>query len=123
MPKFPLVRLDWGFLLLLPIPLLWALLAQQGALERPENQLLDLRFRVRGEIPAPVKLIYVDVDTRALQALGERPWNREQSQDAACNGYPRKRASHVFRAPKQHPRRGTQKHQHQHSPRPGARHP
>ena len=69
MPKFPLVRLDWGFLLLLPIPLLWALLAQQGALERPENQLLDLRFRVRGEIPAPVKLIYVDVDTRALQAL------------------------------------------------------
>ena len=83
MPKFPLVRLDWGFLLLLPIPLLWALFAQQGALDRPENQFLALRFHARGEIPAPVKLIYVDVDTRALQALGERPWNREQFGAAA----------------------------------------
>ena len=83
MPKLPRVRLDWGLLLLMPIPLLWAVLAHRGALERPENQLLDLRFRVRGEIAAPVKLIYVDVDTRALQALGERPWNREQFGAAA----------------------------------------
>ena len=74
MPKTSRVRLDWGILLLLPIPLLWALLAHHGALERLENQLLDLRFRLRGEIAAPVKLIYVNVDTRALQALGERPW-------------------------------------------------
>ncbi|MEO6246825.1 MAG: adenylate/guanylate cyclase domain-containing protein [Opitutaceae bacterium] len=72
------VRPDWGFLFLLPIPLLWGLIAHRGLLERLENQLVDLRFRLRGEIAAPVKLIYVDVDNRALGALGERPWNREQ---------------------------------------------
>lgn len=83
MPKFSRAKLDWGFLLLLPIPLLWALLAHRGQLDRLENLLLDLRFRLRGEIAAPVKLIYVDVDTRALQALGERPWNREQFGAAA----------------------------------------
>jgi adenylate cyclase len=70
-------RFDWRFLFLLPIPVLWALLGQWGLLDRLENQLLDLRFRLRGEIDAPVKLIYVDVDTRALQELGERPWSRE----------------------------------------------
>ncbi len=53
-------------------------------LDRLENQLLDLRFRLRGEIEAPVKLIYVDVDTRALQELGERPWSREMFGQAAA---------------------------------------
>ena len=77
-PKAPRTRFDWRYLFLLPIPLLWALLGHYGLLERLENQFLDLRFRLRGEIEAPVKLIYVDVDTRALQALGERPWNREK---------------------------------------------
>jgi adenylate cyclase len=69
---------DWRFLFLLPIPLVWALLAHYGFLKGLENQMLDLRFRARGEIEAPVKLIYVDVDTRAVQALGERPWSREK---------------------------------------------
>jgi adenylate cyclase len=77
-PKPSRARFDWRYLFLLPIPLLWALLAHYGYLDRLENQTIDLRFRVRGEIEAPVKLIYVDVDTRANYALGERPWNREQ---------------------------------------------
>src|SRR5689334_4155499 len=76
-PKLSRARFDWRYLFLLPIPLLWALLAHYGYLERLENQTLDLRFRLRGEIEAPVKLIYVDVDTRAVYAIGERPWNRE----------------------------------------------
>jgi adenylate cyclase len=70
-------------LFLLPIPLLWALLGHYGFLDRLENELLDLRFLARGEIEAPVKLIYVDVDTRAVRKLGERPWNREQFAIAA----------------------------------------
>jgi adenylate cyclase len=77
-PKVSRSRFDWRYLLLLPIPLLWALLAHYGFLDRLENQFVDLRFRVRGEIEAPVKLIYVNVDTRAVQELGERPWSREK---------------------------------------------
>jgi adenylate cyclase len=70
-------RFDWRLLFLLPIPLLWALLGHYGFLDRLENHFLDLRFRVRGEMEAPVKLIYVDVDARAVHQFGERPWSRE----------------------------------------------
>lgn len=71
-------RFDWRFLLLFPIPLVWALLAHVGELQQLENWFLDWRFRMRGPVAAPVKLVYVDVDTRALQELGERPWSREK---------------------------------------------
>jgi adenylate cyclase len=77
-PKLSRAKFDWRLLFLLPLPALWALLGHLGGLDRLENQFLDLRFRLRGEIEAPVKLVYVDVDTRAMQALGERPWNREK---------------------------------------------
>jgi len=70
-------HLAWRFLWLLPIPLLWCYLSFAGQLDFLENKLTDLRYRFRGEIAAPVKVMYVDVDTRALQLLGERPWNRE----------------------------------------------
>lgn len=70
-------------LFLLPIPLIWAWLDYSGQLVRLENALLDLRFRFRGEISAPVKLIYVDIDTRALQVIGERPWHRGLYAEAA----------------------------------------
>jgi adenylate cyclase len=73
----PQIQLVWRVLWLLPIPLLWCFLSYSGQLVFLENKLTDLRYRFRGEISAPVKVIYVDVDTRALQLLGERPWNRE----------------------------------------------
>ncbi|MBI3885445.1 MAG: adenylate/guanylate cyclase domain-containing protein [Opitutae bacterium] len=76
-------KFDWRFLILLPLPLLWALGDHLGYLKAIENKLLDLRFRYRGEIAAPVKLIYVDVDTRAIQLMGEKPWNRARFGDAA----------------------------------------
>jgi adenylate cyclase len=66
----------WRWLALLPVPLVWCLLSQQGHLHFLENRLLDLRFRHRGELPAPVKLVYVDVDTAAIELIGERPFNR-----------------------------------------------
>ena len=64
------------WLFLTPIPLLWILAAHYGHLQFLENRLLDLRFRYRGEIEAPVNLIYVDVDARAVELIGERPWSR-----------------------------------------------
>ena len=68
MPKLTRARFDWRYLLLLPLPLLWALLGHYGFLDRLENHLLDFRFRARGEIEAPVNLIYVNVDARAVIA-------------------------------------------------------
>jgi adenylate cyclase len=64
------------WLILLPIPLLWCGLAHFGQLQFLENRLLDIRFRARGEISAPVKLIYVDLDTEGIELFGERPWTR-----------------------------------------------
>lgn len=79
----PQNQLARRFLWLLPIPVLWCFLSYAGQLVFLENKLTDLRYRFRGEITAPVKIFYVDVDTRALQLLGERPWNREYFGKAA----------------------------------------
>ena len=76
-------KFDWKILLLLPVPLIWGWLAQEGRLQTVENLLLDLRFRFRGNIEAPVKIFYVDVDTRGVQRIGERPWNRARFAEAA----------------------------------------
>lgn len=76
-------KLDWRILLLLPIPLLWASADQLGLLVRLEHQLLDLRFSLRGPISAPVKVHYVNVDSRAIQVIGERPWDRGRFATAA----------------------------------------
>ena len=65
------------------MPLFWGWLAQEGHLQPAENFLLDMRFRLRGELAAPVKVFYVDVDTRAVQRIGERPWNRGRFAEAA----------------------------------------
>src|SRR3954469_12748161 len=64
------------WLLLSPIPALWCVLAHYGHLQFLENRFLDLRFNQRGEIDAPVKLIYVDIDTTAIEMIGERPFSR-----------------------------------------------
>ncbi len=69
-------KFDWRILLLLPVPLLWATADHYGLLTRLEHILLDLRFAYRGPIAAPVKVHYVNVDSRAIQSIGERPWDR-----------------------------------------------
>jgi adenylate cyclase len=66
----------WRWLALLPLPLVWCVLSEEGHLRFLENKLLDLRFRIRGEVGAPVNLVYVDVDTPAIELIGERPFNR-----------------------------------------------
>ncbi len=63
-------------LLLLAVPAFWCGLNHFGALDDLENQTLKLRYHFRGELEAPVKVMYVDIDTRAIQEIGERPWSR-----------------------------------------------
>ncbi len=63
-------------LLILPIPLIWLALWHFGFLTFLENKAMDWRFRVRGEIDAPVKLIYVDLDADTNRQFGEKPWPR-----------------------------------------------
>ena len=79
------------WLYLLPIPLLWILVSRSGWIDyarghtthlRPglldfiENKTVDWRFRVRGEIPAPVKVVYVEMDSASVSVLGNVPWDR-----------------------------------------------
>jgi adenylate cyclase len=79
----PKKKFSWKVLLLLPVPLLWIWLAQSGQLKTVENLLLDLRFRFRGNLAAPVKIHYVDMDTRGVQRIGDRPWNRARFAEVA----------------------------------------
>ncbi len=58
---------------LLVIPLAWCVLGHLGHLEDFENQTLDLRFRMRGQLDAPPKIVYVDIDNEAIQAY-RWPW-------------------------------------------------
>jgi adenylate cyclase len=76
-------RFDWKIFLLLPVPLLWGWLQSDGYLHTLEHMLLDMRFRARGDIESPVKVFYVDLDTRGIQRIGERPWNRARFAEAA----------------------------------------
>ncbi|MFZ4482570.1 MAG: CHASE2 domain-containing protein [Chthoniobacterales bacterium] len=78
-----------GFFLL---GLLWVLLSQvqlipwrgggdflgpDGVLGFLEEKTVDARLRLRGEIPSPVQLAYVNVDAEAMETLGNFPWSRE----------------------------------------------
>jgi len=54
----------------------WAGLAQAGVLRPLEQMLVDARFRVRGPLPSPLKLVYVDIDTNSTLELGSFPWDR-----------------------------------------------
>jgi adenylate cyclase len=48
-----------------------------GALAFLEELTIDKRLQFRGPLPAPVNVIYVDVDSLAISKLGNFPWNRE----------------------------------------------
>lgn len=61
------------YFLLLLIPVLWCLLSHFGQLRFLENRSLDLRFRLRGELESPLKVVYVDIDNEAIQAY-RWPW-------------------------------------------------
>jgi adenylate cyclase len=69
-------KLALRWLAFVPIPLLWCVLSHYGLLEFWENRTLDWRFRNRGELTAPIKIVYVDVDSRSIEEIGNWPWTR-----------------------------------------------
>ena len=71
-----------GVLLLIPVPILFIVLDYFGGFQRFENMAMDWRFKIRGELDSPVKLVYVNIDTPALEIMGERPIPRQLYADA-----------------------------------------
>ncbi len=69
-------KINWKVLLLLPMPVLWALAAQLGYLVTFDNWLIDMRFRFRGEIESAARVVYVDIDSQSISELGNFPWPR-----------------------------------------------
>lgn len=67
----------WLYLSLIALSLAWLLLDQWKVLRPIQKLTQDARFRVRGPLPSPLKLIYVDIDTESIQELGNFPWDRE----------------------------------------------
>lgn len=70
--RLPLLQI----LLLLPIPILVCLLMHLGGFRFLEDKLVDWRFLYRGELSAPVKVIYVDIDSTSVSEIGGWPWSR-----------------------------------------------
>lgn len=64
----------WALLSL--IPLVWCAAAWLGWLNFLEDKLIDWRFRWRGELSAPLKIVYVDIDSTSLDEIGGWPWSR-----------------------------------------------
>ncbi|MEO5960301.1 MAG: CHASE2 domain-containing protein, partial [Opitutaceae bacterium] len=73
--KFNRAAVRW--LALLPIPVVWCVLSHFGALDFFENRTIDWRFRKRGELSAPIKVIYVDIDSRSTSEIGNWQWSRQ----------------------------------------------
>ena len=65
------------WVVLLVIPALWCVASHFGLLNYFENRTIDWRFQYRGEIPPPLKVIYVDIDSRSIDDIGNWQWSRE----------------------------------------------
>lgn len=66
----------WIYLSFLAFALSWLLLDQLKLLKPLEDLSMDARFNVRGALPPPLKVIYVDIDNDAILDLGSFPWER-----------------------------------------------
>lgn len=61
---------------LLAIPVLWECAEPPRAPGFFENRTVDWRFQKRGELEAPIKIVYVDIDSRSISDFGNWPWTR-----------------------------------------------
>lgn len=52
------------------------LLGADGALTFLENKTIEWRLKFRGPITCPEKVVYVNVDSKAIREFGNVPWNR-----------------------------------------------
>ncbi|MEY4487596.1 MAG: hypothetical protein RIQ79_104, partial [Verrucomicrobiota bacterium] len=56
--------------------LIWSVVAYVGFLEPVEQLTVDSRFWLRGPLPSPLKVVYVDIDSDAILEHGSWPWDR-----------------------------------------------
>jgi adenylate cyclase len=75
-PTRVISALLWRYLSVIAVTLFWLLLEQADTLRPIENLTVDARFRVRGPLPTPLNVVYVDIDTQSLVDLGNFPWER-----------------------------------------------
>lgn len=69
-------RFSWRWVVFIPIPILWCVLSHLSLLDFWENRTIDWRFRNRGELSSPLKIVYVDIDARSIEEIGNMPWTR-----------------------------------------------
>jgi len=74
----PRLRAVGLVLALIPIPIFFCVGSARGWLERAEAWATDIRFQARGDLSAPIKIVYVDIDAISLdpQEIGGWPWSR-----------------------------------------------
>ena len=65
------------WLLFLPIPAIWCALEYFNSLDFWESRTEAWRFVSRGEISSPAKIVYIDIDTESIKAIGNWPWTRD----------------------------------------------
>ncbi len=65
----------WLYLSLVALSLFWLLLSQWGVLRPFERLSVDARFRIRGPLESPARVVYVDIDSPAMEMFGNFPWN------------------------------------------------
>lgn len=53
-----------------------SILGRDGLLAFLEEKTIDARLAVRGSIPSPTKVYYINVDTDSIVAFGNFPWSR-----------------------------------------------
>ncbi len=72
------IKAAYGYYLgfFLALPAIWGMVHHFGFLKGMEGLCLSAFYKLRGEIDAPIKLIYIDVDSRAIELMGERPFPR-----------------------------------------------
>ncbi len=63
-------------LLILPIPVAWCVLHHTGRLAFLEDATVDWRFKWRGELASPLKVVYVDIDSKSIADIGNLSWDR-----------------------------------------------
>ncbi|MGZ0656162.1 CHASE2 domain-containing protein [Coraliomargarita sp. W4R53] len=54
----------------------WLLLMLSGVLNGIEQEALNWRYLVRGELESTAQIVHVDLDAETVSYMGDRPWNR-----------------------------------------------
>ncbi|MEM8868035.1 MAG: adenylate/guanylate cyclase domain-containing protein [Verrucomicrobiota bacterium] len=55
----------------------WFLLDRGGALDGLKHEAMNWRYLVRGEKTSSAEIVYVNLDSETISAIGDKPWNRQ----------------------------------------------